>query len=362
MKTILDFQRSQQDAITQLTPAVAALADDFGWSLQSIGNDISAKEAKELITFWHPAGCIVNNDDLPARLFTGLPAIFNHRHEEKLEPQQRLMRFDERHIASLAARELISLNLSAYAFVPTATPEAWCRERGEHFAHFVRLHGKTAAVFPTSARSASLFREQKRLTVWLKGLPRPLGVFAANDAVARDVLGACAAGKLDVPQDVAVVGMDNFVNTCEASRPTLTSIGYEPFAYRKMLFETLARLISGDFPAERVLEFNQHTLVRRTSSLRLRQADRAVLAACDLIRQRACKGLRAIDVTALFPCGRRMAEIRFRKAIGHSILSEIRAVRKETAIHLLAGNRVLRDTVAASCGYASWSSVHRLLK
>ena len=87
-----------------------------------------------------------------------------------------------------------------------------------------------------------------------------------------------------------------------------------------------------------------------------------MLAACELIRQKACDGLKARDVAAMFPCGRRMAEIRFRAALGHSILDEIRAVRRAKAQQAVTPFRTqLRDEVAVLCGYASWSSVHRLL-
>ena len=87
-----------------------------------------------------------------------------------------------------------------------------------------------------------------------------------------------------------------------------------------------------------------------------------MLAACELIRQKACEGLKARDVAATFRCGRRMAEIRFRAALGHSILDEIRSVRRTRAEMALSPFRTqLRDEVAALCGYSSWSSVHRLL-
>ena len=56
-----------------------------------------------------------------------------------------------------------------------------------------------------------------------------------------------------------------------------------------------------------------------------------------------------------------MAEIRFRAALGHSILDEIRAVRRRRAQMAMQPFRTqLRDEIAALCGYSSWSSVHRL--
>ena len=58
-----------------------------------------------------------------------------------------------------------------------------------------------------------------------------------------------------------------------------------------------------------------------------------------------------------------MAELRFRAVLGHSILDEIRTVRRACALAATSPLRTrTRDEIAASCGYASWSSVLRLLK
>ena len=75
--------------------------------------------------------------------------------------------------------------------------------------------------------------------------------------------------------------------------------------------------------------------------------------AVERIRREACDGLTARDVTNDFDCSRRMAEIRFRKVIGRSILQEIRHVRLETAQRLLRNPRLGMGFIANSCGYSS---------
>ena len=102
-------------------------------------------------------------------------------------------------------------------------------------------------------------------------------------------------------------------------------------------------------------------LVRRNSTARFTRSDKKVAEALDLIQQKACSGLKARDVAAIFPCSRRMAEIRFRATTGHSILEEIDLVRLAKTRQLTKDKTLLNDTIAYCCGYRSWISVSRLL-
>ena len=188
-------------------------------------------------------------------------------------------------------------------------------------------------------------------------------MLAANDAVAANVITACDHRRLDAPQDIVVLGVDNDEAVCEMTRPTLSSIATDIITVRDESHRLLERLISGEPLECRRVTVRPLGVVRRASTLRAEKNDPAVVAACDLIRRRACDGLKARDVAATFPCGRRMAEIRFRAMLGHSILDEIRAVRRERALMATKPFRTqLRDEIAALCGYSSWSSIHRLLK
>ena len=173
---------------------------------------------------------------------------------------------------------------------------------------------------------------------------------------------ACNHRHIDIPQDVAVIGVDDNKEVCETSRPALSSIANDVIATRIETLRILERIVSGHESDSRHVKIKPIGVVRRASTLRAKKKDHAVLAACELIRKEACNGLKARDVAATFPCGRRMAEIRFRAVLGHSILDEIRAVRRARATMAVTPFRsMLCDEVAALCGYHSWSSVHRLI-
>ncbi len=362
MRTILRFPRVSEDRSKD--SLLSALSDRYGMSLKLADANVgAAKEVAELLAFWHPDGCIVNNDKLSAECFAAYPTVFHHRNLIVDNPSHAIVSYDEKAMAEVAAYHLLSLDLASYAYIPPRSDEQWSRERERHFVHILGLNGHGLASYAHPKNRLSAPKRLARLANWLANLPRPVGVFAANDSVAAGVIAACDHRHLNIPEDVAVLGVDNDESVCEAMRPTLSSIATDIMSIRNESLRLLEQIISGKPPENRHVTVKPLGVIRRASTLRIQKSDPAVLAACELIRQKACEGLKARDVAATFPCGRRMAEIRFRAAIGHSILDEIRAVRRARAKMALFPFRTqLRDEVAALCGYASWSSVHRLIR
>ena len=336
----------------------------YGFAVKFADVHVSTpNEVAELLAFWEPDGCIVNNDKVPEAAFADYPTVFQHRVLTTGNPRNATISFDEKAVAETAAHHLLSLDLASYAYIQPQADEYWSQIRERNFVRILGLNGHGVAVFAPTRKRLSPPKQLARLADWMANLPRPVGVFAANDAVAATVIDACDHVNLAVPQDIAVIGVDDDERICEMAHPTLSSISPDVLAYCDGSYRLLASLIAGKTPKNRHMTVKPLGVVRRASTLRIEKSDPAVLAACELIRQRACEGLKARDVAATFPCGRRMAEIRFRAAMGHSILDEIRAVRRAKAQQAVKPFRTqLCDEIAARCGYASWSSVHRLLK
>ena len=365
MLNILMFRRHGNERVdNSLLAVLNGLKDKYGFSVRSADPQVSTpKEASELLAFWRPDACIVNNDKLPADVFADYPSVFQHRTIEQGNPRHATITFDEKVIAETAARHLLSLNLASYAYVPPRQNEQWNQTREGHFVHMLSLNGFGVASYRHPQCRLSTPKRLERLAAWIANLPRPVGVFAANDAIAVSVIAACDHIHLEIPWDVTLLGVDNMENICEDANPTLSSIAPDTVAMREESFRLISQIISGRPPECRCLTVKPLGVVRRASTLRKGRHDPAVVAACDMIRRHACEGLKARDVAATFPCGRRMAEIRFRAALGHSILDEILSVRRAKAQMATSPIRThLRDEIASLCGYSSWSSVYRLLE
>ena len=157
---------------------------------------------------------------------------------------------DNAALAKLAVQHLLERGIKNFALCsrPRGKNPA-IDERGDAFEQLVEKAGHTCHVFPTSSREIQWEQEQRHLTEWIRSLPKPVGVMAGNDERGLQVLDACRRAGAVVPDDVAVIGVDNDESLCDLAIPPLTSIdvnaegiGYEASAL-------LDRMMSGNMPA-----------------------------------------------------------------------------------------------------------------
>lgn len=361
MDTILYFPRNAVDETLsplQRTENISRL----GFNLQTCDVGATPAQARSFIRFWKPVGCIVNNDRLPAEIFRGIPSIFSHRDPRTVPSQSALFAYDEDAVASTAARELLRLNLVSYGFVPDPSDEYWSRQREQGFLHAMQVNFKLKNTSVCPIRSKAQTQILEGISKWLLKLPKPIGVFAANDTTAQIVANACVHAKLAIPDDVALLGVDNIVSICEKHDISISSIEVEQIANIEVQVRALRDILSHTRRKAKVIRVAPLAVVRRASTMRFAQTDHDVQSAVEMIRRRSCDGLSASDVVKTFDCSRRMAEARFRTVTGHSILEAIRNARLDKARELLAAGKLKGPEIAARCGYRTWSSVYRLLQ
>ncbi len=146
----------------------------------------------------------------------------------------------EMHRASEAVADAyLRQGFKNFAYVGSASvPQPfWSSERGKAFAAYLRRKGYDCAFYrPKTKKDWGI--EQKHLMEWLSGLSKPCGLFAAFDLLAKQVLDTCLAIGVNVPDDVAVIGVDDDETICENTVPTLSSVqsDFEGGAYRAAEF------------------------------------------------------------------------------------------------------------------------------
>ncbi len=360
MKTVIYVNGTEKFQDRRRLVGVTEYAQRHGWNLQSVGPLQSPQQVGELIRIWKPDGFIVCRgatlNKLPVKCFGGVPVMFSHNPFPDKSADENCIFSDYRATTEIAVKELLSLNLAGYAFVGWYKPVGWNVQRRSAFKTLMEMHGKQVHTFDPSEHNCSSGTLTSRLAHWLAKLPLPLGVLGANDQIAYQVISACCLIHRKVPDDVAVVGIDNDDELCEGSRPAITSVDVGFAASGWAAAEGLDRLMSDPSAPARHITFPPLDLVRRESTRRFARQDKEVSRAVERIRREACGGLTAHDVAAEFSCSRRMAEIRFRSMLGLSILQEIRRVRLETAQRLLRNPALRMEYVADRCGYGSPSA------
>jgi LacI family transcriptional regulator len=197
--------------------------------------------------------------------------------------------------------------------------------------------------------------EGASIAEWLQSLPRPLAVLACNDVRGRQIIDACIRSDLSVPEEVAVIGVDDDEVICELSNPPLSSVqpdtlrlGYEGAAL-------LDSMMNGGPPPVDTIFIPPKGIAHRLSSEAAAVDDREVAAAMQLIRDHACEGMTVQDVVTRLHISRSTLERRFQAAFARSPSTEIERVRMSRAKLLLMETRYKLSKIAAITGYGSAS-------
>lgn len=332
----------------------------------------SASSVSSLVELLRPDGIIVWEDalfpsEVSAATGDSVPAVFvDCGAGDEVSGRLRFgrVRSDPGSIAALAARVLLSSKYGDFAFVPNGVPLPWSVERGTAFEHCIDVAGRRFHRFNrVSSGKAAEKDAESPLERWLEALPKPCGIFAANDAVGEEVLGACAHIGIPVPDDVAVMGVDNHEYFCESTTPTLSSIALDLRAEGRAAVELLDILMAAHGkkrPARPTRFVPARASVLRASTRFAR--DRRVARALEFIRLNACaEKFGPRDVVREMGVSRTLADKLFRTVVGQTMLEEIHAVRLARARELLAAGNA-PYVVGAECGYASHDDFRRVFR
>ena len=193
--------------------------------------------------------------------------------------------------------------------------------------------------------------QHAQMAGWIASLPRPVAIFACNDYQATNVLEACRRCEAQIPDDVAVLGVDNDVVMCEFNDPAISSVdpGTQQIGYQAAAM--LDALLHGRPLPERMKLISPRAIVTRHSSDAMAIEDKDVAVALRFIRENAQKDIGVEEVLAQVPMNRRMLERRFRRAIGRTPAAEIRRCRIDLAKQLLTDTDKSMSEIATACGF-----------
>lgn len=264
---------------------------------------------------------------------------------------------DDEEVGRLAALHLLERGFTSFGFVGHRR-HAYSLERERGFRAEIQgaSHALTCYHEPRDrpfSPTGHLWALDRELQSWVAGLRKPVGIFAPNDIWGVQLAEVCRQLALRVPEDVALVGVDNDDLLCNLSRPALSSIalpaeriGYEAAAL-------LDRLLARAKAPHRTLLLPPLGVVARRSTDALILDDADVAAAVRFIREHSHRPLRVADVLAEVPVSRRGLERRFRAVLQRGLGEEIRRAHLERARELLTRTEMPLSEVARCSGFAS---------
>lgn len=291
----------------------------------------------------------------------GIPTVFIDDPDTttlKMLPLCMFVNDDVQSIARLAGRHLLSCpGVRSFGYVPSRTPTRWSHNRQAAFKAVLRSHGKDLSVFGGAGDS------REELGQWLWSLEKPSAVLAVFDDRARDVLEACRARKIPVPDQISVLGIGNDEPICETSVPALSSVAvdFEEEGYRAAR-ELQAMMLRGRVPSIRERSCVAREVVFRASTSASKTPSGLVERAREFIRLHALEGISTVDVVRHLQVSRSLADLRFREVTGSSILEEILVRRLDAVKSLLRDSDFRISEIAMRCGYRDANYLKNLFK
>lgn len=277
---------------------------------------------------------------------------------------------DDEAIARLAADHLIERGAQRLAFCglsrsqiaswPSERP-AWPEVRARAFKRRASEAGLPCSVHigrhSPDCRWADI---QDELSTWLDSLEKPLGLMACNDIRALHVLTACRKIGVRVPDDVAVIGVDNDEMLCELSHPPLSSVeqGARRMGYQAA--EMLDQLMSGGKVSQLTFVIPPEGVVTRRSTDSLMIKDVNVAAAVRFIRERACERIQVPDVVKAAKVSYSTLRTRFKAVMGRTIHAEIERMQIEQARRLVVTSSLTLKQIAVRTGFKQVQYMTRL--
>ena len=364
MRTILFITDLHIGAQIKKFAGVFAQARTRGWHVVEIERERTSRPISDFRETWNPLGAIIDCSGLekpPSDDLGGFPVVFLDPDPTTISGPCNAVLSDANEIAAMAVRELVAARCSSFVFAGWRSRTSWSVARGEAFRELLAGRG-LACTIAAEPWSEELEMHRSLAAVLGKMRGGRIGIFAANDYVARHVVAAAAMADLESPRDAVIVGVDDDELICEALYPTLTSIGISFEKAGRLAVDLLAESMDNPGLVGRRVAFGSTVLHRRQSSRVVNTADRRIVHAVERIRLEACDGLRASDIIKETGLSRRLVERRFLEATGRTILEEITEVRFEHACTLLRDPSVRIGDVAFMCGWDSNSYMNRLFK
>ena len=360
------------------------------WRVETLEHAVCTPAAlHDAIARFRPIGCVAEcwcrETALRPALFGRVPVVYFSPPDRPGWRNARGVACDEAAVAQMAFRELSAAQPQSFAVLSFFKKERWARERIDAFRECCRKAGFDCPVKYFEVRSYEELPERAALLApWAAALPPHCAVFAVNDLCALGAAKAFDAAGRSFPRTVTLCGADGvevspkdreLAETISTVRLDFELAGY--LAARRLaelatpsFGDTVATLHCGNatpsFAPKAHTSFGGSAAIfppllvdRRKSTRGYGRREPRILEAMDMIRREASDGLTVAKLASRFPGTRRLFEVRFREAAGHSALDEILNVRMARAIELLTNTDMPIEAVANFSGFKTkWEFWH----
>lgn len=323
------------------------------------------------IESWHGDGIIGDFDDpavCEALRNSKIPVVAlggSYANEADYPPNMTYVATDNYKLVKLAYDHLIEVGLTRFACfsLPESPLNRWAQEREKAFGQLMaRDHLETEIYQGVSTSAPSWDEAVVRQIAWLNSLPKPIGIIAVTDARARQLLQACMHAGIAVPEQVAIIGIDNDPLARILTRIPLSSVIQGTEEMGRTAAHFLHQMLNGmQMAGTRILVPPAGLNVQASTRHQAFQHPH-VMQARHFIRQYACQGIKTEQVADYVGVSRSSLETYFRQELGRSVHDEILHFKLDAAKNMLRQTKQPATDIAVHCGFTTVQYMHAVFK
>ena len=272
---------------------------------------------------------------------------------------------DNEKLVTEAYTHLVDMGLPRFAFygLPETRSYRWSVERERTYLKLCARDRTKPEVFKGQGTFGLDWDDiLTDVIAWLKALPKPIGVIAVTDSRARHILQACILADIAVPEEVAIVGIDDDPLLRMLTRIPISSVRQGTRNMGQTAAGMLHRRLLGAMPDETRIIIPPEGLNAQMSSRYQPVYDPYVMRARHYIRQFAGQGIKVAQVAAYVGVSRTTLETHFRRAFGYTVHDDMLAYRLQMAQEMLVDDALPLEKVAELSGFTSNQYMHTVFK
>jgi LacI family transcriptional regulator len=235
----------------------------------------------------------------------------------------------------------------------------WMRERGEGFKSGAENRGYPVYLFDEGGMDEKWIFNEERVRQWLMELPKPVALFSCDDSHAIQITEICKMSGISIPEEIAILGVDNDELICNISDPSLSSIELDVenggFEAGRLLHQFIEKKKKP--PVDIVIK--PIRVVMRSSTERFAVSDKYIEGVLKYINDQYVSSLSVKDIVRLVPFSRRVLETSFKEEIGMTVYHYIQQVRVEKFCDLLVSSDLSLTEAATCSGFNDYKNVSR---
>ena len=241
----------------------------------------------------------------------------------------------------------------------------WSDERCESFRKRIEAscpEGQNFYMYDGQNIDNMWYYDQSELTAWLKSLPKPIAIMACDDNQGNILLQACELCGINVPFDVAILGVDNDEILCNMSNPSMSTINVDIEGGGAAAAAMAERMVKEPSYMGEDIVLRPLSVVERLSSSLFATNDKEVLMALRYIQANIDAKISVSDILDCVPISRRLLETRFKNMTGMTIYNYISLKRINRFAQLLLSTNDSVSDIAARLDECDAKSISRRFK